>query len=288
MARLIHQHSRRADKPFISVHCGAIPDTLMESELFGYEKGAFTGADRRKSGKFDMARGGTIFLDEIGTLTPSAQIKLLHVLQDGIFSRVGGESFLNADVRIIAATNADLSALVKNGSFRKDLFYRLNVFPVEIPPLKDRLEDLEYLSRIFLRNLNVRYAKEIEALHPSVLDGFRNHDWPGNIRELENVLERAYIIEQGTTMMPQSFPWDIMTNIDPDTGNGKGDTPGLSAARHCAVTAFEHAYLTALLNRTQGRINLAAQIAGVTSRQLNRLLNRHGLDKNQFKPKKEI
>ncbi len=287
MARLIHWHSKRSEKPFIEVHCGAIPDTLIESELFGHEKGAFTGADRRKPGKFEMAEGGTIFLDEIGTITPSAQIKLLQVLQDGIFSRIGGESVLKSDVRILAATNSDLGQLVKSGDFRKDLYYRLNIFPIEIPCLKDRVEDLPYLVDIFLKNLNVKYGKEISGLHAGVMDGFQKYDWPGNIRELENILERAYILEDSSALMPHNFPLETMIGFDSPIIREDAATSLAQARRH-AIDLFEHSYLTTLLEQTKGRISTAAQKADITTRQLNRLLRRHGLDKKIFKTKKDI
>jgi transcriptional regulator with PAS, ATPase and Fis domain len=285
-ARLIHWHSQRFDKPFVEVHCGAIPDTLIESELFGHEKGAFTGADRRKPGKFEMAAGGTVFLDEIGTISPSAQIKLLQVLQDGIYCRVGGDDPLKADVRIIAATNADIANLVQTGQFRKDLYYRLNVFPVTIPALRDRLEDLPGLIDVFLKKLNIKYGKKITGIHPMVMDRFQRYDWPGNIRELENLLERACILEQTALLMPQSFPLETMPDADgPDTDNDTG-TP-LSKARQSAIDRFEQAYLTTLLGQTRGRIDQAAAAAGVTPRQLNRLLKRHGVNKNMFKPTRD-
>jgi DNA-binding NtrC family response regulator len=284
MARLIHWHSQRSEKPFIEVHCGAIPDPLIESELFGHEKGAFTGADRRKPGKFEMAKGGTIFLDEIGTITASAQIKLLQVLQDGTYNRIGGTSLMKSDVRIIAATNANLEELVKKEEFRKDLYYRLNIFPIVIPQLKERLEDLPYLIEIFLKNLNAKYSKGIQRLHYSVLDGFEKYDWPGNIRELENILERAYILEDSAVMMPHNFPIVTMLSFDSNITDEDAAT-SLAQARQHAVNIFEHSYLTSLLEQTSGRINLAAQKAGITARQLSRLLNRHGLNKNDFKPK---
>ncbi|MFH2091010.1 MAG: sigma-54 dependent transcriptional regulator [Pseudomonadota bacterium] len=285
LARLIHRHSQRSEKPFIEIHCGAIPDTLIESELFGHEKGAFTGADQKKPGMFEMAKGGTIFLDEIGTITPSAQIKLLQVLQDGTFNRIGGDSFIKADVRIIAATNSDLAQQVQAGNFRKDLFYRLNIFPVEIPPLRERLEDLPYLIETLLNNLNIKYGKGIKHLHHSVLNGLKKYDWPGNIRELENILERAYILEQTTILTPQNFPGETMLGFDTKVHENYSETL-ISHARQHAIDVFEHTYLTVLLKQTNGRIGLAAQTAGITSRQLNRLLNRHKLNKNDYKQKK--
>ena len=215
LARLIHWHSLRCEKPFVAVHCGAIPETLIESELFGHERGAFTGAERRKLGKFEMARGGTIFLDEIGTIAASAQIKLLQVLQDGSFSRVGGEDQLNTDARIIAATNADLVGLTEAGLFRKDLFYRLNIFLIDIPPLRDRMEDLPHLVDLFLHKLNAKYGKSFAHLHPEVVEGFLRYNWPGNIRELENVLERAAILEQTDTLRPHCFPPELVVPGSP-------------------------------------------------------------------------
>jgi len=212
LARLIHQHSNRKDGPFISVHCGAIPDTLLESELFGHERGAFTGAVRRKLGKFEIAQGGTIFLDEIGTITPSAQIKLLEILQDGTFHRVGGEERIEANMRVIAATNADLRKMCEAGQFRKDLYYRLNVFPLEIPPLKERMEDIGYIVEVILKKLNKFDLKEIHDIHPHVIDAFGNYPWPGNIRELENLMERAYILEESPILMPDSFPDELFTS----------------------------------------------------------------------------
>lgn len=286
LARLIHWHSRRFEKPFIAVHCGAIPDTLIESELFGYEKGAFTGAERKKPGRFEMAEGGTIFLDEIGTISPSAQVKLLQVLQDRTFSRIGGDCILKTDVRIIAATNSDLEDGVRKGVYRKDLFYRLNVFPIEIPPLKERLEDLEYLVDMFLKKLNVKYGKNIQTVHPSVLEGFRHYEWPGNIRELENILERAYILERATVITPDNLPIETQLAAARDMpAPGTGQT--LAQVRRHAVNACEISYLTSLLEETNGRIRETAKKADITTRQLNRLLTRHGLDKKQFKIPKD-
>nr|WP_321396647.1 sigma-54 dependent transcriptional regulator [uncultured Desulfobacter sp.] len=286
LARLIHWHSRRYEKPFISVHCGAIPDTLIESELFGHEKGAFTGAERKKPGRFEMAEGGTIFLDEIGTISLSAQIKLLQVLQDGTFSRIGGDAVLKTDVRVIAATNSNLEDGVKKGEFRKDLFYRLNVFPIELPPLRERLEDLESLVDLSLKKLNVKYGKNIQTVHPSVLEGFRHYEWPGNIRELENILERAYILESSSVITPENFPIETQMVVAQDIPvPAAGQT--LAQARRQAVDLCERAYLGHLLGETNGRIDETAQIAGITTRQLNRLLTRHGLDKKQFKHLKD-
>jgi DNA-binding NtrC family response regulator len=283
MAKLIHQHSPRQRSQFISVHCGAIPETLLESELFGHEKGAFTGAIRRKLGKFEIARGGTIFLDEIGTITPSAQIKLLQVLQDGTYSRVGGEEILKTDARVIAATNADLNKMISDGLLRKDLFYRLNVFPIDIPPLRDRIQDLPLFLDFYLKKLNRLYRKRITKIRPIVVETLQRYSWPGNIRELENLVERAYILEETDQLSPESFPIDLFQDEGPATILPLDTCLPLAEARKRAIDAFERQYLKDLLLRNHGRIKKSADEAGVTTRQIHKLLTRHGLRKEDFK-----
>ncbi len=283
LAKLIHRHSNRTNAQFITVHCGAIPDSLLESELFGHEKGAFTGADRRKMGKFEIASKGTIFLDEIGTITPSAQIKFLQVLQDQTFQRVGGEVTIEADVRVIVATNSDLKAMSDEGLFRKDLYYRLCVFPIEVPPLRDRKEDIPHLVEYFIRDLNGKYSKGIFKIDSAVLEAFDQYGWPGNIRELENLIERAYILEESSVLTPASFPAEIFGE------QGKGIMPEIdvslpiSAVRKRAVEAVESAYLKAILSRKEGRLNKSAEAAGITTRQLHKLLAKYGIRKEDFK-----
>ncbi len=286
LAKLIHRHSNRREAQFISVHCGAIPDTLLESELFGHEKGAFTGAVRRKLGKFEIASGGTIFLDEIGTLTPSAQVKLLMVLQEGLFERVGGEATLKTDVRVVAATNADLKQMTEEKAFRKDLYYRLNVFPIDLPPLRERAGDIPQLVESFLARFNGFGPKRIHHVNPIVTKALRRYGWPGNIRELENLVERAYILEQSHTLTPESFP--------PDFFDGEGQTAEvpidtsqtLAQVRAEGVEEIERRYLKELLTRHQGRINQSAAEAGITTRQLHKLMTKHGLRKEEFKPRR--
>jgi DNA-binding NtrC family response regulator len=283
LARMIHMHSNRCDDPFVSVHCGAIPDTLLESELFGHEKGAFTGAVRKKPGKFEMARNGTIFLDEIGTITLPAQIKLLQVLQDGTFSRVGGEEGLQTDARVITATNADLPGMSERGEFRKDLYYRLNVFPIEIPPLRERVEDISQIVEVFLKKLKQRHEKNIHSVHRQVLQAFKNYNWPGNIRELENLMERACILETTKVLTPESFPAGLF-----ESGAAHAVLPvqahlSLAEARRHAIEDFERQYLKELFTRSKGRVNHAAQDAGISSRQLNKLMVKYGIQKEAFK-----
>ena len=283
IANLIHQHSNRRGAQFISVHCGAIPDTLLESELFGHEKGAFTGAVRRKLGKFEIASGGTIFLDEIGTLTPPAQIKLLQVLQDSTFQRVGGEEISRTDVRIIAATNMDLKQMCELGQFRKDLFYRLNVFPLEIPPLRDRLEDIPHLFNVFLKKMNKYYSKEITGIHPQVMKAFKNYSWPGNIREMENLVERAYILETNSMLTQDNFPNELFEFQSSFPGISFGPEMTLAEVRRKSIADIEKRYLRELLSQKNGKISDSAAAAGITTRQLHKLMTRYGLRKGDFK-----
>lgn len=283
LAKFIHRRSNRKDGRFINVHCGAIPDTLIESELFGHEKGAFTGATRRKLGKFEIAAGGTIFLDEIGTITPAAQIKLLTVLQEGIFQRLGSEQTLKADVRVVAATNADLKKMCHDNLFRKDLYYRLNVFPVAIPFLSQRMEDIPLFADLFLDRLNKFNGKNIKGFHPGVMDVLLNYSWPGNIRELENLIERAYILEPSTVLTPGSFPAELFENHPMTAEVPINASATLAEMRRQGTAEIEKRYLTTLLTRNQGKINRSALEAGISTRQLNKLMNRYNLQKENFK-----
>jgi len=283
LAKLIHAHSHRREGQFISVHCGAIPDTLLESELFGHEKGAFTGAIRRKLGKFEIAHGGTIFLDEIGTITPAAQIKLLQVLQDKTFQRVGGETNIEVDVRIIAATNTDLKTMVEAGTFRKDLFYRLSVFPIELPPLRVRVEDIPMISRHLLTNLNRLHTKKIRDIHGRVVEAFERYSWPGNIRELENLMERAYILETASILRPENFPGELFMFASTGRENPLDYPRTLESVRTQAIDEIERRYLRELLIANRGRMDMSAKGAGISVRQLHNLMKKHGFRKEEFK-----
>ncbi len=283
LAKLIHRHSNRREVQFIGVHCGAIPDTLLESELFGHEKGAFTGAVRRKLGKFELASGGTIFLDEIGTITPAAQIKLLQVIQERTFQRVGGEALIETDVRIIAASNRDLGELVEKDLFRNDLYYRLNVFPINLPPLRERREDIPQLTELFLKQTNRFNHRGIHYIHPRVMEAFGRYPWPGNIRELQNLVERACILETSSTLTPGSFPAELFAD-----SAGAAPIPAepgftLAEVRRSAVEDAEKRYLREVLARNAGKINRTAETSGITVRQLNKLMNRYGMRKEEFR-----
>jgi transcriptional regulator with GAF, ATPase, and Fis domain len=201
VARAIHSASSRSHRAFVRVNCAALPATLIESELFGHERGAFTGAEARKQGRFELANGATIFLDEIGELPPESQAKLLRVLQEGEFERLGSSRTLNTDVRIIAATNRDLKAEVERGVFRRDLWYRLNVFPIVVPPLRERGEDIPVLVGHFVKTFAERMGKAIDSLSPAAMKALEDYSWPGNVRELANVIERAVISSKGSTLL---------------------------------------------------------------------------------------
>ncbi len=215
VARAVYQHSRRADRPFLAINCAAIPEGLLESELFGHEKGAFTGADRQRVGKFEQADGGTIFLDEVGDMAPAAQAKLLRVLQEQRFDRVGGNEAVRTNVRVIAATNQDLEAQAAAGRFRRDLLYRLNGFVVTLPPLRDRREDIPLLTDHFLRHAAARLGKPLRAVAPDAAAVLERHPWPGNVRELENVVRFAAIHAAGDELTVESLPATLRRGVAP-------------------------------------------------------------------------
>ena len=283
MAKLIHSHSNRKDNIFVSINCGALADNLVESELFGHEKGAFTGAIKRKLGKFEISRGGTIFLDEISTISPSAQVKLLHVLQEKSFQRVGGNDTLESGARIIAATNMDLKNMCDEGLFRRDLYYRLNVFPVEIPPLRERSEDLDLLANNFLKSFNRLYTKNIRGIAPEVIEALKKYPWPGNIREMEHLFERAFILEQGPVLSVDSFPVELFTSEALLTPIPVNVMLPLAKARSKAIDDFQREYLRELLTRNSGKINQTAHAAGISTRQLHKIMKKYGLDKKIFR-----
>ncbi|MFW5837437.1 MAG: sigma-54 interaction domain-containing protein, partial [Desulfovibrionaceae bacterium] len=283
LARLIHLHSTRDRGPFICVNCGSIPENLVESELFGHEKGAFTGAVRRKLGKFEIAQAGTILLDEVGAISPGSQVKLLGVLQDRVLQRVGGESNIPVDVRVLAATNEDLELACREGRFRRDLYYRLNVFPIRVPPLRERTEDLEVICETILGRLASQGHGPFRGLAPEVLDAFRGYPWPGNVRELENLLERAAILENSDVLTRDGFPAEIFGEQAGPEGFAIDAEWTLAEARARCVEEVEKAYLRKVLAVHRGRIDRTASAAGVSTRQLHKMMTRYGLRKEDFK-----
>jgi two-component system, NtrC family, response regulator AtoC len=271
IARGIHLASPRQNHPFVKVNCAAIPETLLESEFFGYEKGAFTGAVTNKPGRFEIAQQGTLFLDEIGEMPLHLQAKLLGVLQDKAFERVGGVKTIKADVRIVAATNKDLQAAVQSGKFRSDLFYRLNVVPIHVPPLRERKEDLIPLVDSLLKKLMTKYQKKITNVSPEVIAAFSNYDWPGNIRELENVLERMVLMCETDTVSLHEVPAEIRAT-------GSHITPsGLKEKIETISHVTEKQMIIDALNKTDQNRTKAAELLGISRRTLQNKIKEYGL-----------
>lgn len=276
VAHAIHYQSDRADKPFIKVSCAALPETLLESELFGHEKGAFTGAHTSKPGRFELANGGTIFLDEIGEISRAMQVKLLRVIQEREFERVGGTETIRVDVRLITATNKDLEKEVKEGRFREDLYYRLNVIPIFLPPLRERKEDLPLLVKHFLEKANQENKKKIHHLSEDAWDHVMSYSWPGNVRELQNAIERAVIMCQGDTIYKDHFPIDLQAKITPVSAESEARVDQAGNLEE-AVAALERRMITEALTKTGGNKRKASRILGVTERILGYKVSKYGI-----------
>jgi len=276
VARAIHKRSNRATQPFVSVNCAAMPPSLVASELFGYEKGAFTGATERRLGRFELADGGTIFLDEIGDLPPETQVALLRVLQERTFERVGGTQSILVDVRILAATNYDLQAAVAEGTFRQDLFYRLNVFPVHVPPLRDRVEDIPLLVEYFAEQFTKKAGKKISNIKRRTLELLQAYDWPGNIRELQNVIERAVILCDGDTLAVDA------TWLHHESARPSIATRGLGRLDENQEREIIESALKETRGRVSGRGGAAAKL-GIPRSTLESRIRKLQIDKQRFK-----
>ena len=270
-ARLVHDLSPRAAAPFVPVNCAAIPETILEAELFGHERGAFTGAVQRKEGRFQRAHGGTLFLDEVGDMSPGVQAKLLRVLQDGVVERLGGTQPEQVDVRIVAATNRDLAAEVRAGRFREDLFYRLDVVTVRLPPLRERREDVPLLAATFLRTLAERNRRTVTGFSDAALQALSTHDWPGNVRELQHAVERAVVLCRGETVELQDLPEPVRTAAP---GRPPPSSGMLSVPVGTPLEEIERMLIRETLRHTRGDKNLAAQLLGVAPRTIYRKLDR--------------
>ena len=258
VARAIHHHSPRSAQPFVAFNVAAFPDTLIDSELFGFEKGAFTGAQARKLGKFELAQGGTVFLDEIGSLRPDLQTKLLRVLQERQVERLGGVQPTSVDVRVLAATNADLKKAVKNGTFREDLYYRLDVVRIQLPSLRQRREDIPLLVDHFVRKYARESNRDVQGVSRGARDLLSRYDWPGNIRELENVIQRAVVLATGPVLQLQDFPMEVAM---PHAGARLTEDTGLPLKE--ASEQFERQYVLRVLDRVQWNVSRAARLLGV-------------------------
>jgi transcriptional regulator with PAS, ATPase and Fis domain len=277
IARAIHTNGPRRDKPFIPVNCGALPDTLLESEMFGYETGAFTGAAGTKVGLFESANGGTLFLDEIGELGQALQVKLLRVMQDQEVRRVGGTTSTRVDVRIIAATNRDLEQLVKEGKFRDDLFYRLKVVPITLPSLVDRREDIPMLVHHFLQKCAAGTDHAVRGVLPETMALLIQYRWPGNVRELENAIERAVSLSHGPLLTPEDLPEVIRQSATAEADARLSQVDQLDEV--ClTLEEVEKRHLTRVLKETKGNKVKAAKILGIDRRTLYRMAERFGLD----------
>jgi len=275
VARLIHRESHRAEGAFIAVNCGAIPETLLESEFFGYEKGAFSGADRQKPGLFEAADGGTLFLDEVGDLPHPLQVKLLRALQEGEIRRLGGTETRKVDVRVISATNKDLEDAIEQGEFREDLYYRLAVVPIHLPPLRHRLEEIPHLVRHILDRAETRLGIRIERVEPDAMEVLTGHHWPGNIRELENVLERAVVLTDTDRIGLEQLP-DSVKRRDPTRASGGLPDDDLSVKRHTAE--LERELIRKALERTGGNKTQAAEVLDLSPRALRYKIKDYGLE----------
>lgn len=276
VARAIHNHSPRLDAPFVSVNCGAFTETLLESELFGYMKGAFTGAAANRKGLFEAASGGTIFLDEVGEMSLPMQVKLLRVLQERSVRRVGGVEEIPIDVRIISATNRNLEAHVGRGEFREDLFYRVSVIPIEIPPLRERAEDIPELVDHFLTKLHNLTGRPKLKVAPEAMNYLLNYRWPGNVRELENAIEYGFALEMTDTIQPERLPRMIL-NYSPAEASASARLPetGIDLVAH--ISEIEKTFILEALKRTHGNQTKSAQLLGLSVRSLRHLLDKYSI-----------
>jgi DNA-binding NtrC family response regulator len=271
IARAIHHHSPRDHKPFVKINCTALPENLMESELFGYEKGAFTGANISKPGKFEQADTGTVFMDEIGDVPPSIQVKLLRILQDREFERLGSNKVRHVDVRVIAATNVDLRAALEQGEFREDLYYRLNVLPLNIPPLRERKEDIPYLARHFVRKLSKDLGSRVESISDGAIERLMEYHWPGNVRELENAIERSLVLASGDVLEAADIRIDMAPK--PRLGSADGFLP-----EGMTLDTYEQSIIREALNRANGNKSQAARLLGLTRNALRYRLSQMGIE----------
>jgi DNA-binding NtrC family response regulator len=296
VARAIYHHSRRAEKPFLAVNCAAIPEGLLESELFGHERGAFTSADHRRLGKFERADGGTLFLDEIADMSPATQAKILRVLQDGVIERVGGTESIRVDVRIIAATHRDLPKMIEKGQFREDLFFRLNVFTIELPPLSERRDDIPTLIQYFVERGNQRLGKNVSQIPDETIAKLMNHEWRGNVRELENVINRALIISTGPTLLPESVSYADETQREKRPSRELGLSALLDAVftrladrydrdpDSPILTVLEREMLHRALERERGNQVQAAKLLGMSRQTLRNRLAAESEGEEQEEP----
>ncbi|MGA9535120.1 MAG: sigma-54 dependent transcriptional regulator [Desulfobacterales bacterium] len=288
VAKAIHFNSKRKNQPFVGINCGALVENLLETELFGHEKGAFTGAVRTKMGKFEYAQGGTLFLDEVGDISPGLQVKLLRVTQEKKIERVGGNQEIDVDVRIISATNQTIKEKIKRGEFRVELYYRLNVVPIHIPPLRERIDDIPLLVTHFIHIFNRKFNKNISRVSTPAMSRLMQYDWPGNVRELENVLERAFVITEKDIIDTIIFSHDIAASNSREAFPYSVDTEiPFKVARAMVEKRFEKAYLQEALNRYGGNVTEAARMTGINPRTLWRKMKEYAIERDRAVPQPE-
>jgi sigma-54 dependent transcriptional regulator, flagellar regulatory protein len=280
IAKAIHEHSYRKDKPFVQINCGAIPENLLESELFGHVKGAFTGAVAAKPGKFEIANGGTIFLDEIGDMSHDLQVKLLKVLEENEFERVGGCQTIKTNVRIIAATHRDLDAAVENGTFREDLYYRLVVIPLTLPALRDRKSDIPLLIDHFLDQLNQKKHTRVTGVSEKAMDLMIAHSWPGNVRELKNMMERLVVLTQEGEIHPRDLPQKLRTAPTESSAIPDMEVPGEGICLSTAVSDFEKSLISQSMKIANGVKKNAAKLLNIKRTTLIEKIKRHNLEES--------
>ncbi len=280
VARSIFRQSKRSHKPFVEVNCAAIPEDLIESELFGHEKGAFTGATAKKRGKFDLAHEGTIFLDEVADMSLKAQAKVLRILQEKKFERVGGTALIETDVRVLAATNKDLEQEMEEGRFRQDLFYRLNVIPLQVPPLRERKEDIPLLVERFLMEFSLKEGEAEKTISDDAIALLMEHDWPGNVRELKNLIERLAIIAPGPVITGDDIPFLGKFGLVTDAKfrNGPTDSNGDAPSFRAAKSEFEKQYIAKKLREYDGNISKTAEAIGLERSNLHRKIKSYGIE----------
>ena len=278
IARAIHKASHRRDQPFVQINCGATPEGLLESEFFGYRRGAFTGATADKAGKFEIAKGGTIFLDEIGDMSADLQVKVLRVLEEGEFERVGGNETIKTDARIIAATHRDLEEEVQKGNFREDLFYRLYVIPIMLPTLKERKSDISYLVTYFIEQFTDKKNASLAKFSDDAMKILVNYSWPGNVRELKNLIERLVVLHEGEQILPEDLPEKV--RVEGRGAAQRKDSSGEGISFNTAVSEFEKALIISALDKTNWVKNQAAQLLKIKRTTLVEKIKRYNLEKD--------
>jgi transcriptional regulator with PAS, ATPase and Fis domain len=283
VADLIHRHSSLSDKPYLKFNCAAIAETLLESDLFGYERGAFTGAVTSRKGKFEEVDGGTLFLDEIGDISPKMQASLLRVLQDGEMFRLGSNKPISVDVRIIAATNADLNQAMKAGTFRADLYYRLNVINLNIVPLRERKEDIVLLAINFLMKYRERFNKEVNYLPNSVVEKLLEYDWPGNVRELENVIQRAVLLSNNGMISPTALGFPQEKPVSHQTDNIPPFQQFLNRPLKESLSLFEAEVISSALNQCSGKVDTATRNLGLSKTTFYEKIKQYGIKPKKWK-----